>query len=356
MADEEHLRVLKQGAKAWNKWRRTQRKPPDLRGAKVFKMNLSRANLSHANLEYAELNVRLIHANLIGANLHGATLSGADLSFADLGRANLSGANLAYTNIHGANLVDCDLKGANLKSANLNSTHISGARIGWTTFADIDLSVAKGLESVRHEGPSSLGIDTLFKSAGSIPEVFLRGCGLPDAFMMYSRSLLGKAIDFYSCFISYSHADKAFARRLYDQLQGRGIRCWLDEHQLLPGHDIHDEVDRGIKLWDKVLLCCSKNSLSSWWVDKEIASAFDKEQRLWKESGKKTLALIPLNLDGFMFSKDWDDGKAISIKQRLAADFTGWETDNDKFEREFERVVRALRTDGGREEAPKGKL
>ena len=41
-------------------------------------------------------------------------------------------------------------------------------------------------------------------------------------------------------------------------LQSGGIRCWLDERQLLPGDDIYDMVDRGIRLWDKVLLCCSE--------------------------------------------------------------------------------------------------
>jgi hypothetical protein len=55
---------------------------------------------------------------------------------------------------------------------------------------------------------------------------------------------------FYSCFISYSHEDKAFARLLHDRLQGQGIRCWLDEHQLLPGDDLHEGIDRGIRLWD----------------------------------------------------------------------------------------------------------
>ena len=42
-------------------------------------------------------------------------------------------------------------------------------------------------------------------------------------------------------FYSYSHADKSFARRLHDGLQGRGIRCWLDEHQMVPGQDIYAE-------------------------------------------------------------------------------------------------------------------
>ena len=75
--------------------------------------------------------------------------------------------------------------------------------------------------------------------------------------------LLNQAIEFYSCFISYSHAEKPFAYRLHDTLQSRGIRCWLDEHQVLPGDDIYDQVDRGIRLWDKVLLCCSKESLTT---------------------------------------------------------------------------------------------
>jgi hypothetical protein len=190
------------------------------------------------------------------------------------------------------------------------------------------------------------------QSSGQRTVAFLRGRGLTERLIEYLPSLLKQAFDFYSCFISYSHADKAFARRLHDTLQGQGIRCWLDEHQLLPGDDIYDQVDRGIRLWAKVLLCCSKASLSSWWVDNEIGKAFAKEQAIMKERGKKTLALIPLNIDGALFL--WEDGKADEIRRRLAADFTDWERHNAKFDQQMERVARALRADDeGHEKPPK---
>jgi hypothetical protein len=52
--------------------------------------------------------------------------------------------------------------------------------------------------------------------------------------------------------------------------------------------------------------------------------------------------------------RDW---KEQHLTTRLAADFTSWKNDDDKFNEQLERVIKALRADGAaRRKAPKSLL
>lgn len=237
MANPEHLEILKQGVREWDLWRMEHSE---------IKPDLGNNTLNMAWPEYTDLrNAKLTGANLNGADFTGADLREVDLTAADLSCADLTAANLVFADLHMANLNQAKLVGANLGRAKLMvatlvGADLSEAKIWGTTFGDNDLSSVKGLETAYHGSPSTIGIDTIYKSQGKIPEVFLRGCGVPENFITFAKSLVNIPIEFYSCFISYNHEDKSFARRLHDQLQARGIRCWLDEHQMLPGDDIYE--------------------------------------------------------------------------------------------------------------------
>jgi hypothetical protein len=175
--------------------------------------------------------------------------------------------------------------------------------LSYSTFADNDLSEIKGLESAWHVGPSYLSIDTFYKSWRNIPEVFLRGCGLPETFILQTPALVAalKSIQFYSCFISYSSLDQAFAEKLYAGMQSEGVRCWYAPHDLKIGDRIRDRIAESISLHDKLLLILSKNSVSSQWVEDEFEAAFEREQR------EKRTVLFPIRIDNDVMNsgKGW---------------------------------------------------
>ncbi|MGC8668649.1 MAG: pentapeptide repeat-containing protein [Chthonomonadales bacterium] len=121
----------------------------------------------------------LIHADLSRANLSKAVLPFANLSGAVLAYADLTGANLQGANLTEADLTGADLDGANLAGATMQATVLAGCR---------NLHRARGLEGIRHPGPSELDEQTLRASAAYLPESFLRGVGYTRAEIRYLRS------------------------------------------------------------------------------------------------------------------------------------------------------------------------
>ncbi len=196
-------------------------------------------------------------------DLNGANLGGTNFNAANLSNANLLHADLRFTQFHQAILSSSDfsnaiLTGVILSGANLDGTNLSHAQLNGAVFANVDFSKAKGLETIQHRGPSTIGIDTIYKSKGQIPEIFLRGCGVPDIFIEYMHALTDKPFDFHHCYIGYSPEDEAFATRLHDTLQGKGVRCWTMEKNAKLGVPVTRSIEHGIRITDKLLVCCSK--------------------------------------------------------------------------------------------------
>ena len=159
--------------------------------------------------------------------------------------ASLQGSDLSRSDMTGANLFHATFTAARLSGANL-----ANALVGLTEFVRVDLSDVIGLDSTRHASPSTVDLETIYRSKGSIPEVFLRGCGIPEDFIVYMRSLVGKAIEFYSCFISYSSKDDDFAQRLHADLQQKGVRCWFAPEDLKIGDKFRMRIDESIHIYD----------------------------------------------------------------------------------------------------------
>ena len=347
MANMEHVQLVKRGRDTVARWREENpnqmldlnaaylsyaRMPQvnlggadlrdsDLMGAMLPKANLAGcylnpSHLYHANLTQANLSGALLN----GANLRGANLTGADLSNADLDRAvlsdanltgaNLSGANLSRTILTGANFTDADLTGADLSRAamartilvnadcqgadfyaavfhnpDLTGAKLGGSMMGYTTFQDCDVSGVQGLDQVRHDAPSTIGIDTIYRSGGNVDESFLVGAGVPLVFVEFQRSLSGVPGPWESCFISCAAADLAFAQGLQQDLREQGVRCWLFPDNAR-GNALVDrlstsdqeEVERWVRDYDKMVVVCSQAALDSETVRNDIIGAKERQQ------------------------------------------------------------------------------
>jgi hypothetical protein len=346
---------------AWDEWRRNHDiEVVDLRGLTLSglqlqgvnfaRCNLHGADLSSANLERADLrHADLVRARLYKTNLKSAVLHGADLRNAYLANACLDDTDLRQCTFLGANLQAASLRRADLQFALFTACHIESADLldavcGGTCFSRMDLSKVKHLKRVRHSRASELGLETLTASVRHLPTEFARGCGIEDDVLaLFAARSPHSCGQFYSAFISYSHKDLVFVRRLHNHLQDAGVRCWLDEKDLKPGDDINDALDKGIEHQERILLCASRHSLTSWWVDAELEAAFGKERAIMKETNCRAHLLIPLNLDDYMFSAEWRSGKRQIICSRVAADFR----DPARFDQGVARLVTALKRDSG---------
>jgi len=320
MANPEHVAKLKEGEEAWNAWRETSDETPDLSGVELFEYALNFYDLRSANFSGAVLTlVSFRYAKCPGSCFESATLSYCDFEMAPMNGANFRNSNISFSVFHWCSLDEVDFSGASLRV---------------NTFAGVSMQHVRGLDASPDNRGNSIGIDTFF-SSGGLPESFLRGASVPEEFIQYAASLVGKAIEYYSCFLSHSSKDDEFVRRLYIDLQGKNVRTWFAPEELKIGDRFRTRIDESIRIHDKLVLILSANSVNSDWVETEVESALERERK----EGKDVLFPIAIDDDGFTSQQPW---AADIRRKRHIGDFRKWKS-HDDYTKAFGKLVSDLK-------------
>jgi len=321
MANPRHVAKLKEGKEAWNAWRKTSDESPDLSGVELEGFSLKGYDLVSANFSGADLS---------DVSFEDALCDDCSFENASVFIGIFIDAELTKCNFRNALIADCTFS-----ACTFDQSDLTGADLSWNTFVNLSLQSVLGLDAIDEASfENSIGIDTFFKSGG-LPESFLRKSGVPDEFIQYASSLIGKAIEYYSCFLSYSSKDDEFARRLYNDLQGKNVRTWFASEDLKIGDKFRLRIDESIRSHDKLVIILSANSVNSDWVETEVESALEREQK----EGKNVLFPIAIDDEGFTSKQPW---AADIRRKRHIGDFRKWKS-HDDYTAAFDRLVRDLK-------------
>lgn len=365
MADAAHVAMLNKGVEAWQAWRDANEEVvPDLTDADLSGKDLCYYDLHYAKLQRADLtNANLDQANVYSADFSEAKLAGLNISHANLQWARFVRANLRKATIIGSRAEKSSFEYANLIEANLANTDFSrslfgaadfsksylsstsflgcdlrGARfseavLGQTNLVDADMRGALGLESCEHSTYSYLDHRTI-SNTGKISRTFLQGVGLPDPLIQLAPEMSSNSSAYATCFISYSSADAAFAKRLHQDLETNGVRCYFAPEDMKIGEKILDSIDIAITGHDKLLLILSESSIASGWVEDEVTKAYAEERR------RDETMLLPLRIDNAVMGTD--EAWAVKLRDgRNIGDFTG-SANAASYVASFERLMDAL--------------
>jgi len=165
---------------------------------------------------------------------------------------------------------------------------------------------------------------------------------VPENFITYMHSLVGQPIQFYSCFISFTEKDDAFSLRLYNDLQAAGVRCWRWKEDATWGKSIWGSVDEAVRLYDKLVVVCSKRSLGGKApaVIREIERALEKEDDDAR-AGKPGDVLFPIRLDDHLF-KTWQHPRKADVLAKHVGDFRKRRKDPAAYQTALKRLIRDL--------------
>src|ERR1051325_1105618 len=186
-------------------------------------------------------------------------------------------------------------------------------------------------------------VDNYYKNAAQSPpaEILTQ----PDitasnqATMSPLPSHVVSSVEFASVFISYGGPDERFAISLNEELIARGVQTFIFAKDALWGEKLHREMRVNINKQDRMILICSRESLSRPGVQNELEEVLQREAR---EGGRAIL--LPITVDDYVFT-EWTLERAdvvLSVRERVIGDFKNIVVGNPEFRSAVDRLVRSL--------------
>ncbi len=129
--------------------------------------------------------------------------------------------------------------------------------------------------------------------------------------------------------------DRVFCEKVHADLQANGVRCWFLPEDVSTSKPGASGVNDAVRIYDKLLVICSKHSMCSPSVIREIDRALmlgDHEERP---------VLYCLTRDDFL-AKEWSHPRKDEVLKTLVSDFRHWEKP-ESYERALGKVLRALK-------------
>ncbi|UOD32165.1 toll/interleukin-1 receptor domain-containing protein [Massilia violaceinigra] len=127
-----------------------------------------------------------------------------------------------------------------------------------------------------------------------------------------------------SIFLSHSHADKEFARKLGSDLRRFGFGVWIDEAEINIGDSLIAKIREGLDQVDYVAAILSKASIASQWVTRELDIASNREIQ------EERVLVLPLVLE------------IVELPGFLKGKFYGDFTDRENYDTSLGLLLRAL--------------
>ncbi len=207
--------------------------------------------------------------------------------------------------------IECLVKESNFKRVDFSISVFENCSLSLNQFSDCIFSNKTLTEN--NGTPANefnlIDIRTIINSTNQKADVLEKLFGIHNTDIKDYLIGLTSKIEFQSIFISYSFADKQFARTINEELMRRGILTFLWEKDAPGGMALKKIMEKGVKEKDRVLFIASKESLKSKACHFELTEGRRKQEKTWEE------VLFPIHIDNYLFEVSKDQIRPLEVQE-----------------------------------------